>query len=163
MKDAALNAAMQTERTMRERCIECALANTPPNVLYIQPRKSLSGFAATKESIPVAPDTLLARRRVAGRGCLAAPRPFTRKALMIFLHECAHFALHADYKYGKRPRYVEEYEAEQWTISRMRESGIPVPKVMLKRAKEYVAYKLRRVKKKKGRNIDSKLLAFARG
>jgi hypothetical protein len=42
------------------------------------------------------------------RKSIAVPRPRTRKALCVFLHECAHAHLHG----GKRkPRHVEEWEA----------------------------------------------------
>jgi hypothetical protein len=143
------------EPTMRERCIECAVSNTPANVRYVQIRKSLSGSAG-----------LRARNAKFGEyegiGRLSAPRPITRRALHIFLHECAHFTLHDGLKQGERPRYVEEFEADQWAIAKMREAGIPVPRSVITRAKEHVAHKLERVKRKKGRRLNPKLLAFAR-
>ena len=92
---------------MRERCIKVALENTPSNVRCVRIRKDLSGLAETSGS---------------DAGLLCASRPITRRALYVYLHECAHFVLHAD---GKRPRYVEEYEAEQWAHKVMRVAGIP--------------------------------------
>jgi hypothetical protein len=44
---------------------------------------------------------------------LAAPRPITRAALYIFLHECAHAHLHADAAGRRKPSHVKEHEAEQ--------------------------------------------------
>jgi hypothetical protein len=56
---------------------------------------------------------------------LWAPRPDSRAALLVYLHECAHFALHGDDVY--RPHYLSEYQAESWAIARMRKAGIAVP------------------------------------
>jgi hypothetical protein len=42
---------------------------------------------------------------------IQAPRPVTRKALNIFLHECAHAHLHRD---GGKARHVMEMESERW-------------------------------------------------
>ena len=96
------------------RCCEIALANTPPNVRVVQVRRSLTGKAYLKQ------------------GILAGPKPFTRKALYIFLHECAHFVLHGS---GHKPSYVKEKEApEQWAHAKMREAGMPVPRAMTRRA-----------------------------
>jgi hypothetical protein len=53
---------------------------------------------------------------------LSAPRTITRKALSFFLHECAHFALHAEGK--RRKRYLEEMQAEQRAHARMRENRL---------------------------------------
>src|SRR5271165_5880942 len=86
------------------RCCEIALANTPPNVRVVQVRRSLTGKAYLKQ------------------GILAGPKPFTRKALYIFLHECAHFVLHGS---CHKPSYVKEKE-EQWAHAKMREAGMPV-------------------------------------
>jgi hypothetical protein len=143
------------EMSMRDRCIQCAVANTPANVRYVRVRKSLSGAAGLR--------TRNAKfGEYEGIGCLSSPRPITRRALHIFLHECAHFVLHDGLKNGERPRYVEEFEADQWAIAKMRAAGIPVPRSVTTRAKAHVAHKLERVKRKKGRRIDPKLLAFAR-
>jgi hypothetical protein len=97
----------------KRRCCEIALTNTPPNVRVVRVRKSLTGRAHLKAGI-------------------LGPKPFTRKALYIFLHECAHFALHGS---GRKPRHVEELEAEQWAHARMREAGMSVPRIMTRSAK----------------------------
>jgi hypothetical protein len=128
------------ELTMRERCIKVALENTPSNVRCVRIRKDLSGLAETS-----GPDA----------GLLCAPRPITRRALYVYLHECAHFVLHAGDKHGERPRYVE-----QWAHKVMRVAGIPVPRAETRQAKENISYLLRRVKRKKGRRIDPRLRAF---
>jgi hypothetical protein len=59
---------------MRQLCIQAALTNTPAAVRVVRIRKTLSGRAYSAAEI-------------------AAPRPVTRRALHIFLHECAHVAL----------------------------------------------------------------------
>jgi len=107
---------------MRRRCMETALANTPPNVLAVQISRDLGGWANFRT------------------GVLCAPRPVTRRALFVFLHECAHFALH-----GKRrqPRHVEEHEAERWAHARMRAAGIPVPRLMLENGKRHIRRAIR--------------------
>ena len=130
------------ELTMRERCIKVALENTPSNVRCVRIRKDLSGLAETSGS---------------DAGLLCAPRPITRRALYVYLHECAHFVLHAD---GKRPHYVEEYEADQWAHKVMRVAGITVPRAETRQAKENISDILRRVKRKKGRRIDPRIRAF---
>lgn len=117
-----------------------ALENTPTNVRVIEIRKSLTGRACY------------------ATGKMSAPRPFTRKALYIFLHECAHFALHADRK--RRKRYMEEVEAEQWAHARMREAGIAVPRQMTKRAKAYVRRKMHQAFARGTKSFDSKALKF---
>ena len=82
------------------------------------------------------------------------PRPVTRQALYINLHESAHFHLkHFDPEDAQnddlRDAYTgnhllakghEEYEAEQWTIATMRREGVPVPRSMLRAAKAYVRH-----------------------
>jgi hypothetical protein len=80
----------------------------------------------------------------------------------VYLHECAHFVLHAGDKHGKRPRYEEEFEAEQWAHKVMRMAGIPVPRAETRQAKENISYLLRRVKRKKGLRIDPRLRAFGK-
>jgi hypothetical protein len=79
--------------------MKVALENTPDNVRCVRIRRDLSGLAETS-----GPDA----------GLLCAPRPITRRALYVYLHECAHFVLHAGDNDGKHPCYQEEYEAEQW-------------------------------------------------
>lgn len=89
-----------------------------------------------------------------------APKPVTRKSLYIWLHECAHG--HLDHKRGgKKKSHVIELEAEQWAHATMRKHGIPVPRVMTKRAKQYVAKKIRQAGPKA--RIDPAARKFAKG
>lgn len=83
---------------------------------------------------------------------MLVPRPATRSALYVFLHECGHYHLKhfnpcdtesprlrlAYTGNGQLSRAQEEYEAEQWAIAIMRLEGIKVPKIMLRDAKRYV-------------------------
>ena len=108
----------------RARYAAVALANTPDNVRVVRICTSLSGFACINP-------------KHSDFGMLCAPRPVTRKALYIYLHECAHFVLHADRK--RRGSYVEEMEAEQWAHKKMREAGIAVPRMMTRDAKYQIA------------------------
>jgi hypothetical protein len=128
------------QERMRERCYECALANTPPTVRVIQIRRSLTG------------------RTDVASGVMEAPVPKTRKALYVFLHECAHFAL--DHR-RRRPVHVQEHEAEEWAHLRMREAGIAVPRSMTARAKRYVALKIRRAERRGAKTIDRKASRYA--
>ena len=91
---------------------------------------------------------------------IEAPRPVTRKSLYIWLHECAHAHLHGK---RNRPRHVEEYEAEQWAHAKMRESGVPVPKDMTKRAKRYVLHKIDQANARGAAAINYDALKFAMG
>ncbi len=152
---------------MRDACARAALANTPASVRVIRMRRTLTGRAYSLEEI-------------------AVPRPVTRRALHVFLHECAHVALGhvrankaAQFgptlphvgpgparaapgpRSGRKPRHVEEYEAERWAFDRMRESGIPVPRKSLKRARSYVAYKIRQARRRGAKTIDQEAQRWA--
>jgi hypothetical protein len=149
---------------MRQRCIQAALANTPAAVRVVRIRKTLSGRAYSAAEI-------------------AVPRPVTRRALHIFLHECAHVALGhvkaaqfaptlphggpgpaqaaTESRIRRKPRHVEEYEAEQWAFARMRESGIPIPRKSLRRAKSYVAYKIRQARRRGAKAVDGEAQRWA--
>lgn len=94
---------------------------------------------------------------------ISAPRPVTRNALYIFLHECAHIHLHDDPAGRRKPHHVKEHEAEQWAHARMREHGIAVPRRQTRRAKEYVAQKIRRAEARGAKRIDRAAAKFARG
>jgi len=89
-----------------------------------------------------------------------APKPTTRKALYIFLHECAHAHLGHAHN-GKAPRHVEEMEAEQWAHEKMRENDIPVPRSMTKRAKAYVGRKIRQAEARGAKHIDPAARRYA--
>lgn len=152
---------------MRQLCIQAALTNTPAAVRVVRIRKTLSGRAYSAAEI-------------------AVPRPVTRRALHIFLHECAHVALGhvkadkaaqfaptlshgcpgpaqaaSEPRIMRKPRHVEEYEAEQWAFARMRESGIPIPRKSLRRAKSYVAYKIRQARRRGAKVVDREAQRWA--
>jgi len=154
---------------MRQLCIQAALTNTPAAVRVVRIRKTLSGRAYSTAEI-------------------AAPRPVTRRALHIFLHECAHVALGhvkavetpefgptlphggpgpaqavSGPRIKRKPRHEEEYEAEQWAFARMRESGIPIPRKSLRRAKSYVAYKIRQARRRGAKAVDREAQRWAEG
>jgi hypothetical protein len=112
-----------------------------PSDWTVQYRKSLSG------------------RCYHGTKMIATPRPRTRKAPYIFLHECAHIHLHS----GRRPKaHVREMEAEKWAHAKMREHGIPVPRKMTERAKQYVAHKIRTAINCGAKTIAPEAKRFAR-
>jgi hypothetical protein len=105
------------------------------------------------------------RKALSGRAFLElkrieAPKPVTRKALYIWLHECAHAHLHVG---SRKTRHVEEMEAEKWAHEKMREHGVPVPKAMTKRAKRYVAHKIKQAQVRGAKKIDAEAKAFAEG
>lgn len=152
---------------MRQTCIDVALTNTPASVRVIRMRRTLSGRAYSPEEI-------------------AVPRPVTRWALHVFLHECAHVVLghvggnkaaqfgptlpHVGpvlaqaapgFRPARKPRHVEEYEAERWAFDRMRDAGIPVPRKSLRRAKSYVAYKIRQARRRGAKTIDQEAQRWA--
>jgi hypothetical protein len=134
-------AALQAGRlAMKRHCIEVALTNTPPCVTQIEPRRSLTGRAFTT------------------RGIMAVPRPFTRKALYVFLHECAHF--HLDHR-RQKPRHVEEMEAEQWAQRAMRAGGVSVPRSMVKSGREYVRWKIRQAERRGAKRINAAARRYA--
>lgn len=129
---------------MRELCIQTALLNTPTSVRFVIVRRNLSGCANAE--------------------VISAPRPVTRRALAIFLHECAHIALcHVGNNGNHKPQHVKEYEAERWAFDRMREAGIRVPRKSLRRAKGYVAYKIRQARKRGAKRVDPNALRWAGG
>ncbi|MBI4375412.1 MAG: hypothetical protein HY549_03085, partial [Elusimicrobia bacterium] len=55
----------------------------------------------------------------------------------------------------------EEYEAERWAFDRMREAGIAVPRKSLRRAKSYVAYKIRQARRRGAKTVDRQALRWA--
>lgn len=131
----------------KEALFACALANTPACVRVVRIRKNLTGVAYTNP-----------KHHTYGR--LEAPRPVTRRALQTFLHECAHFVLHSGSS-PKKPRYLQELEAEQWAHARMREAGIPVSRKMVQAAKEHVRNAIWKAVKSGADRIDAKAKKFA--
>lgn len=139
-----MNKLQEGRLQMRERCIEIAAKlSTHPRIRVIEPRLSLSG-------------------RAWANGKMAAPRPFTRKALYIFAHECAHFHLGHLFNGQGKPRHVEEMEAEKWAHAALREHGIRVPRTMTRRAKEYVGWKIAQARKRGAKRIDPAARQFAK-
>lgn len=55
---------------------------------------------------------------------------FGSRRLQIYLHEVAHLVLN---HVNKKPRHLEELEAEQWSFRVMRAEGIPVPRKSVQR------------------------------
>lgn len=119
--------------------LQIATKYTPPNVT-VKYRKSLSGVARFATTT------------------LEAPEPKTRASLYIYLHECAHF--HLEHWNRKKPRYVQEYEAEQWATKTMRAEGIPVPKKMLDRAKAYVTRKVIQAQDRGLKNLNPNIRRY---
>jgi hypothetical protein len=72
---------------------------------------------------------------------IVAPRPCTRKSLYRFLHECGHAHQHG--VFGRKPRHVEEMEAEKWARAAMHAAGVPIPRSMIQRGNQYVAQKIK--------------------
>ncbi len=75
-------------------------------------------------------------------GVILAPEGRTRKQLYILAHECAHIALKHGEQRGRtrKPGHVEELEAEQWAHEALRRYGVPVPRAMSRRARNYVGH-----------------------
>jgi len=93
-------------------------------------------------------------------GYINAPEGRTRKQLYILAHECGHIAL--DHFDKKKPRNVEEMEAEKWAHDALRRHGVPVPRAMTTRAKKYVARKINQAKRRGAKHIDSAARAYAK-
>jgi hypothetical protein len=77
----------------------------------------------------------------------------------VFLHECGHAHLHLN---GRKKRHVEEMEAERFAYEKMREHGIAVPRKETKRAKHYVARKIKQALTSGAKRIDPEARRFAR-
>ncbi len=83
--------------------------------------------------------TIHYRSSLTGRCCrdgkwLSAPRPVTRRALHVFLHEC-HHAMNA---YSKFPSYYAEYQCEMFATRTMESAGLEVHEKSLADARAYV-------------------------
>jgi hypothetical protein len=136
-----MGAVLQQERRdFAAKCYRIGMAALPEGWTF-KFRKNLSGRAYMED------------RRI------EAPKPVTRKSLYIWLHECAHATLHVG---SRKPRHVEEFEAEQWAHAKMREHKIPVPKAMTQRAKRYVARKIRQAVMSGAKSIDPAASRFAK-
>jgi hypothetical protein len=124
-----------------ERYARVAYNHTPSDVVVTY-RKGLSGRAWVKS------------RKI------SVPEPTTRRRLQIYLHEVAHVVLNHT---NKKPRHLEELEAEQWSFRVMRAEGIPVPRKSVQRAKSYVRYKIKQAKRRGAKKIDAAAARFAFG
>jgi hypothetical protein len=91
-------------------------------------------------------------------GIIHAPEGRTRKQLYILAHECAHVWLCHN---SKKPRHVEEHEAEMWAHAVLRAHGVPVPRAMTRRAKRYVARKIHQAKRRGAKRINADAARFA--
>jgi hypothetical protein len=120
---------------MAEKCQAVAAKYTPTD-LIVETRKGLTGRAWYKP------------RRI------SAPKPVTRRALHIYLHEIGHITLHAN---SRKPVYVKEYEAEQFAFEIMRHEGIAVPTKSVTNAKSYVAHKIGKAFRRGAKYIDPKI------
>ena len=85
-------------------------------------------------------------------GVIEAPEGRTRKQLYVLAHECAHVALKHTHS---QPSHVKELEAERWAHAALRRHGVAVPRAMTKRAKRYVASKVRSAIRRGAKTIDS--------
>ena len=112
----------RARRRLAERCFSVAQKYTPDDV-EVSFRRRLTGCAWARS------------RRI------CAPRPLTRRALHVYLHEVAHVVLE---HFHDRPVHQREYEAEDWAFSVMKAEGIAVPFASLERAKAYVAEQILR-------------------
>lgn len=132
----------KARRVARERFAAVAIEETPAAIRYIVTRLRLGGRAFGDH--------------------IEAPRPLTRKALYIYLHEIAHVIRgHCDTK-CRKPRHLREYEAEKWAHDKMHAHGIAVPRKMTSRAGSYVRRKIRRAQARSAKNIDRQAQVFAR-
>ena len=95
-----------------------AVWKSPPRDVQVTFRKGLTGCAWARS------------RRI------SAPRPLTRRALHVYLHEIAHVVLE---HFHDRPVHEQEFEAEEWALGVMQREGIGVPRASLERAQAYVA------------------------
>jgi hypothetical protein len=91
-------------------------------------------------------------------GIIHAPEGRTRKQLYILAHECAHVWLRHT---SKKPRHVEEHEAETWAHTVLRAHSVPVPRAMTRRAKRYVARKIHQAKQRGAKRINTAAARFA--
>jgi hypothetical protein len=130
-------------RLSAERFTAIAMAELPAGWTY-KLRKSLSG------------------RCFVNYRYISAPKPVTRKALYIWLHECAHAHGINRTNMRRTPAHVIEMRAEKWAHAKMREHGVPVPKEMTQRAQGYVRRKIKQVAQRRGSTPKRRRLPSAR-
>ena len=135
-------------RAAAERFTAIAWKHTPGDIIVEMNRTNLSGRAYVNAKT------------------IHVPKPVTRRALHIFLHEVAHVLLGhgtADWCPPPKPRYVEEFEAERWALDVMRKEGVAIPRKVTASARAYVARKIRQAEKRGAKHIDPRARAFADG
>lgn len=130
--------------------------------LRLARQRSAQRFAAIAEKYTPSDVRVEFRRQLSGCAWawsrrIAAPRPVTRRALHVYLHEIAHVVL--EHKH-ERPAYIQEYEAELWAFEVMRGEGIAIPERCIIRAKANVADEIGRATRA-GHEIDEAAQLFA--
>jgi len=125
----------------QERYATIAARNTPIDIKIRYDRKNLSGRAYVISRI------------------ISVPRPTTRRRLHVYLHEVAHVVL--DHQ-NQNPRYVEEFQAEQWAFDIMRKEGVRIPRKALHEAQRYVKLKIKQALARKAKSIDPAAAKFAK-
>jgi hypothetical protein len=78
-----------------------------------------------------------------GRASLAtdaifAPAGTTRRQLYVLAHECGHIALHSARESRRKPRHIEEHEAESYAHRALAAHGLQVPEASTYGARCYV-------------------------
>ena len=102
-------------KKISEQCYALAMKHLPNGFTY-QFRKHLSG------------------RCWRGKKHISAPKPLTRRALHVWLHECHH----CTHVYSKFPSYYAEYQCEMFATRTMEAAGIKVHEKSIESAKSYV-------------------------
>ena len=83
-----------------------------------------------------------------------------RERLFVFLHECGHVHYGHLRKGANAPRWLEEFEADQYAISAMKTHGISIPKHISTHHKSEV----RRLIEEDGETVDDiRVLKYAYG
>ena len=121
-----------------QRYFSIALAHLPPGWTFSFRSKSLTGCCCWK------------------RKHIEAPRPVTRRALHVWLHECAHAE-----GIGKgQARHVEEMLVEKRAHRMMRAAGVPVSKKSLEEGKRHVAWEIVQAERA-GAKISAEAVRYA--
>lgn len=122
-----IDKAQQGRRQMKQKC-EVVAAKYFEQILQLG-----SAVHRERRSLTGAPTSRLPKVN-GGVRIIEAPRPVTRRALYVFLHERAHHLLgHLE---DRKPTHVHELEAEQWAHRTMRSEGLSVPRKETQRAKD---------------------------
>jgi hypothetical protein len=102
------------------------MSMTPDQLLAIAARiKSEAGVIEHHIIDPVSKNgSVLFGRAIPRRKIIHAPAGATIADLYLVAHECGHVALQHDHQ---KPRYIREYEAEQWAHDALQKHGIDVP------------------------------------